>query len=136
MSPSPIDDLILPENIVPDSVIPTCKGYLVCSAISSCAFTHIKTSEDLILMTRLSYPRSSIILTLSRALSTSPFAVTPLYFSTISFSSEPLLTPTLIGIFLDLATSTTAFILSVEPILPGFILILSAPFSMAAIAIL
>ena len=34
------------------------------------------------------------------------------------------------------ATSTTAFIFSVPPMLPGLILILSAPFSMAIIAIL
>ena len=38
--------------------------------------------------------------------------------------------------FLSLAQETTAAILSFEPILPGLILILSAPFSIAAIAIL
>ena len=61
------------------------------------AFTHIITSDDLILITRLSYPKSSIICTLSNALSTIPSAVTPLYFSISSFSNEPLFTPTRIG---------------------------------------
>ena len=42
------------------------------------------------LITRLSYPISSMIFTLSRALSTSPSAVTPPYFSTSSFSRDPL----------------------------------------------
>ena len=51
-----------------------------------------------------------------------------------SFSSEPLLTPTRIGIFLSFATSTTACTRSLLPMLPGLILILSAPCSMAAIA--
>ena len=41
------------------------------------------------------------------------------------------MTPTLIGIFLALAASTTALILSVPPILPGLILILSAPLLIA-----
>ena len=87
------------------------------------------------LTTRLSYPMSSIIFTLSNALSTNPSAVTFPYFSTIFFSKEPLFTPTRIGTLYSFALSTTAFTLSAEPILPGLILILSAPFSMAAIAI-
>jgi hypothetical protein len=104
-------------------------------ASSSWAFTHINTSEDLILMTRLSYPKSSIMCTLSSALSTMPSAVTPPYFSINGFSREPLLTPTRMGIFRSFAASTTAFTRSVLPILPGLIRILSAPFSMAASAI-
>ena len=92
------------------------------------------TSEDLILMTRLSYPISSISFTLSKALSTSPSAVTPWYFSTRSFSKEPLFTPTRIGMLRSFATSTTAFTRSALPIFPGLIRILSAPFSIAAIA--
>ena len=47
------------------------------SAISSWALAHMRTSEDLMLITRLSYPISSMMCTLSRALSTSPSAVTP-----------------------------------------------------------
>ena len=134
ISPRPIEDLILPLMIVPASVMPTCRGWSVCFAISSCAFTHIITSEDLILMTRLSYPISSIIFTLSNALSTIPSAVTPWYFSTRSFSKEPLLTPTRIGICRSLAASTTACTRSLFPIFPGLIRILSAPCSIAAIA--
>ena len=131
----PMADLILPLFTVPDSVMPTCRGYTVRPASSSWAFTHISTSEDLILMTRLSYPRSSIMCTLSSALSTIPSAVTPPYFSTSGFSREPLFTPTRIGIFLSFAASTTAFTLSGFPIFPGLMRILSAPFSMAASAI-
>ena len=132
--PRPIDDLILPLINVPASVIPTCNGCSVFDAISSWAFTHIMTSEDLILITRLSYPISSIIFTLSNALSTMPSAVTPWYFSTRSFSRDPLFTPTRIGIFRLFASSTTAFTRSALPIFPGLIRILSAPFSIAAIA--
>ena len=88
------------------------------------------------LITRFSYPSSSIILTLSSALSTIPSAVTPPYFSRRFFSSEPLLTPTRMGIFLSFATFTTAATFSRDPMLPGLMRILSAPFSMAAIAIL
>ena len=130
-----MDDLIFPEYNVPASVIPTCRGYLHLSAIISCAFTHIMTSDDLMLTTRLSYPISSMIRTLSSALSTRPSAVTPPYLAIMSFSSEPLFTPTRIGTLCSPAQSTTAFILSRLPILPGFIRILSAPFSIAMIAI-
>ena len=56
------------------------------------------------------------------------------YPSTSSFSREPLFTPTRMGIPRSFATSTTALIRSVLPIFPGLIRILSAPFSMAAIA--
>ena len=77
ISPSPMEDLIFPASSVPDSVMPTCNGYGHTGARSSCAFTHIITSDDLILTTRLSYPISSIICTLSSALSTRPSAVTP-----------------------------------------------------------
>ena len=129
-----MEDLILPLFTVPASVMPTCSGCLVCSAISSWARTHISTSEDLMLITRLSYPISSIIFTWFKALSTSPSAVTPRYFSSSSFSSEPLFTPTRIGILRSFATSTTAFTRSFAPIFPGLIRILSAPRSMAAIA--
>ena len=62
-------------------------------------------------------------------------AVTFPYFSMICFSNEPLFTPTRIGTLYSFALSTTAFTLSEEPIFPGLILILSAPFSIAAIAI-
>ena len=54
----------------------------------------------------------------------------------VRFSSEPLFTPTLIGISRSFAERTTASSLSLPPIFPGFILILSAPFSIAAMAIL
>ena len=77
---------------------------------------------------------SWIILSIFAPLTASASAVTPPYFSIRSFSRDPEFTPTLIGIFLDLAASTTAFTLSRLPMLPGLILILSAPFSMAAIA--
>ena len=134
ISPRPTEDFILPANNVPASVIPTCNGYGHFLAISSCAFTHIITSEDLILTTRLLYPISSISCILSRALSTSPSAVTPWYFSTRCFSSDPLFTPTRIGTPYSFAFSTTARTLCSSPILPGLIRILSAPFSIAAIA--
>ena len=45
-----------------------------------------------------------------------------------------LLTPTRIGTPYSFALSTTAFTLSSSPMLPGLIRILSAPFSMAAMA--
>ena len=77
---------------------------------------------------------SSITAASFKALSTKASAVTPPYFSRRSFSREPEFTPTLIGIFLSLAQSTTAFTLSLLPIFPGFIRILSAPFSIEAIA--
>ncbi|MPN63279.1 hypothetical protein SDC9_211036 [bioreactor metagenome] len=134
ISPRPMEDLMLPASRVPDSVIPTCSGYWHLSAISSWALTHIMTSEDLMLTTRLSYPISSIMCTLSMALSTRPSAVTPLYFSTRCFSREPLFTPTRIGTWYSFALSTTACTRSLAPIFPGLILILSAPFSIAAIA--
>ena len=47
---------------------------------------------------------------------------------------KELFTPTRMGIFRSFATSTTALIRSVLPIFPGLIRILSAPFSIAAIA--
>ena len=76
------------------------------------------------------------IVEIAKALSTNPSSVTPPYLAMRCFSREPLLTPTLIGIFLSLATATTLARFSLEPMLPGLILILSAPFSMAAMAIL
>ena len=86
------------------------------------------------LITRLRYPRSSMTATLSRALSTRPSAVTPPYLARISFSREPEFTPTRIGIPRSAALSTTALMRSLEPIFPGLMRILSAPFSMAATA--
>ena len=86
-------------------------------------------------MTIWSYPRSSMIFTLSRALSTSPSAVTPPYFATSSFSREPEFTPTRIGTLWAFAHITTALMRSMLPMLPGLMRIASAPFSMAAIAI-
>ena len=60
----------------------------------------------------------------------------PLFFSSNSFSKDPALTPILIGIFFSLHLSTTIFTLSSDPILPGFILTLSTPDSIASSAIL
>ena len=74
--------------------------------------------------------------TLSRALSTMPSAVTPPYFSINAFSREPLLTPTRMGMPRSFAVATTACTLSGPPMLPGLMRILSAPFSMEAMAIL
>ncbi len=54
ISPRPMADLMFPRITVPASVMPTCNGYGVRAAISSWAATHINTSEDLMLMTRLS----------------------------------------------------------------------------------
>ena len=90
--------------------------------------------KDLILITRLSYSIRSIQATLSNALSTSPSAVTPPYFSIKAFSRDPLFTPTRIGTPYSRAFFTTARTRSSLPMLPGLIRILSAPHSMAAIA--
>jgi len=60
----------------------------------------------------------------------------PLYFSNISFSIEPEFTPILIGIFFSLHAFTTFSTFSLFPMLPGFILSLSTPASIAVRAIL
>ena len=52
--PRPMEDLMFPDHTVPASVIPTWRGCLVLSAISSWALAHMRTSEDLIEITRLS----------------------------------------------------------------------------------
>ena len=71
-----------------------------------------------------------------RALSTNASGQGSLYFSKISFSKDPALTPTLIEQLLSTAALTTSLILSLFPIFPGFILRQLAPFSAASIALL
>ena len=86
------------------------------------------------LITMFSKDRSSSARTSRSALSASPSGVTRPSRSRISFSSDPALTPTRIGIPCSRAFSTTARTCSGAPMLPGLIRILSAPASMAAIA--
>ena len=95
-----------------------------------------KISEDLTLTLKLKKSSSSIILIFLRALSTKASGQGSLYFSRISFSSEPALTPILIAQPLFFAADTTDFIFSFSPILPGLILKHLAPFSAASIALL
>ena len=70
------------------------------------------------------------------ALSTSASGQGSLYFSKISFSKDPALTPTLIEQLLSRAALTTSLIFLILPILPGFILKQLAPLSAASIALL
>ena len=71
-----------------------------------------------------------------KALSTRASGQGSLYFSRMSFSSEPALTPILIEQLLFFAAEITSAILFVSPIFPGFIRRQSAPFSAASIALL
>ena len=71
-----------------------------------------------------------------RALSTNASGQGSLYFSKISFSKDPALTPTLIEQLLSRAAFTTSLILPILPIFPGFILKQLAPLSAASIALL
>ena len=98
--------------------------------------TDKKTSDDLTLTLKLLKFKSSIILIFLIALSTKASGQGSLYFSKISFSKEPALTPILIEQLLFFAASITSLILLMLPILPGFILRQSAPFSAASIALL
>ena len=95
-----------------------------------------KTSDDFTLIFKLVKFSSSRILMFLKALSTKASGQGSLYFSRISLSKEPALTPTLIEQELLWAALTTSFILLIFPILPGFILKQLAPFSAASIALL
>ena len=65
---------------------------------------------------------------------TSDFAFTPPKRSITSVAIEPEFTPILIGTFTDFRALTSFFKSSLLFILPGFILMQSAPFSSAHIA--
>jgi hypothetical protein len=73
---------------------------------------------------------------LFKALSTKASGQGSLYFSKISFSNDPAFTPTRIEQLLLRAAFTISLILSIFPILPGFILKQLAPLSAASIALL
>ena len=79
---------------------------------------------------------SSKIFIFLKALSTKASGQGSLYFSRMSFSKDPALTPTLIDQLLSLAALTTSLILLRFPILPGLILKQLAPLSAASIALL
>ena len=68
------------------------------------------------------------------ALSTKASGHGSLYFSKISFSSEPAFTPILIEQPLFFAALNTSCTFDLSPILPGLILKHFAPFSAASIA--
>ena len=68
------------------------------------------------------------------ALSTKASGQGSLYFSKISFSRDPALTPILIEQLLFFAAEITASIFFLSPIFPGLILKQLAPFSAASIA--
>ena len=70
------------------------------------------------------------------ALSTKASGHGSLYFSKMSFSREPALTPILIEQSLFLAALSTSCIFNLSPMLPGLILKHFAPFSAASIALL
>ena len=94
------------------------------------------TSEDLTLTLKLKKSSSSKILIFLNALSTKASGHGSLYFSRISFSREPALTPILIEQLLFFAADITSLIFFLSPILPGFILKHFAPFSADSIALL
>ena len=71
-----------------------------------------------------------------KALSTKASGHGSLYFSRMSFSSDPALTPILIEQLLFFAAEIISDILLISPIFPGFIRRQSAPFSAASIALL
>ena len=94
------------------------------------------TSEYLTLTLKFEKSISSIILIFLKALSTNASGHGSLYFSRISFSSDPALTPILIEQLLFFAAEITSAILFLSPIFPGLIRRQSAPFSAASIALL
>ena len=126
-APIPMADFTVPIPGVPASVTPRWSGYSVLSASILYAVIIFLTSVDLteIFMSRKS--RSSSMRTCLIALSTRASAVGCLCFLSMSFSREPEFTPILMGILLPLQASTTAFILYLAPMFPGFILIPSTP---------
>ena len=79
--------------------------WIICN-FESCLYAPIdkKTSDDLTLILKLKKSSSSIIFIFLRALSTNASGQGSLYFSKISFSSDPALTPILIAqlLFLQL----------------------------------
>ena len=94
--PKPIDDFTVPENNPPASVIPKCNGYSHCLARSLYHPTAKKISDALTLILKLFKFFSSNNVMFFFALSTSASGQGSLYFSNISFSKEPPLTPILI----------------------------------------
>ena len=70
------------------------------------------------------------------ALSTKASGHGSLYFSKISFSSEPAFTPILMEQSLFFAALNTSCIFNLSPMLPGLILKHFAPFSAASMALL
>ena len=70
------------------------------------------------------------------ALSTSASGQGSLYFSKSDLSSDPALTPILIELLKSFAALTTSKTRSLDPMLPGLILIHAAPFFAASMALL
>ena len=95
-----------------------------------------KTSDDLTLTFKLKKSSFSNIFIFLSALSTKASGQGSLYFSKIFFSRDPAFTPILIEHPWSLAALITSFILSVDPILPGFILKQLAPDLADSIALL
>ena len=93
-------------------------------------------SEDLTLTLKLKKFSSSIISIFLIALSTNASGQGSLYFSKISFSNDPELTPILIAQSLFFAALITSFIFFLSPMFPGFILRHFAPFSADSNALL
>ena len=94
------------------------------------------TSDDFTLILKLKKFWSSKIFIFLKALSTNASGQGSLYFSNISFSKEPALTPILIEQLLSFAAFKTSWIFLISPMLPGLILKHFAPFSAASIALL
>ena len=78
-----------------------------------------KTSEDLTLILKFEKSISSIIFIFLKALSTKASGQGSLYFSRMSFSSDPAFTPILIEQLLFFAAETTSATLFISPMFPG-----------------
>ena len=104
--------------------------------MESCLYAAIakKTSEDFTLTLKLKKSSSSIAVIFLKALSTNASGQGSLYFSNISFSSEPALTPILIAQSLFFAAEITSLSFFLSPMFPGFILKHFAPLSAASSA--
>ena len=113
------EDFINPPFSVPASVTPRCRGYSIFCAIERYASIVVKTSEDLSDTFIMSKSKSSRIWICFIALLTI-FSDSGIFSSRSSFSSEPALTPILIGIFCCFASETTFSTFSRFPMFPGF----------------
>jgi hypothetical protein len=130
-APIPTADFMTPGRPAPVSVTPTWRGYGNLRAAALYASIVADTVEDFSERTMSLNPISSRVSTLRLALSTMAAAVGPPAASSTSLSSEPEFTPILRGTPLPIASRATVFSRSRPPILPGFILSLSAPASSA-----